>query len=427
MLSRLPGGLEASMSRTRLLALGLLTVLLGPSSLAEAGVEVKKSQGGMEYSIRLPADFSSTKGARLVFAMHGRGGSHTRFMGVVVRAPYLNDAILVAPNASTNAQWSLKDLPVIAKLIDEVKARYHVTRTIMFGFSMGAYCSFSMGLNYPDKIQAVIPHSGGLLSQVPSNEEVKKQAFYVIHGDADDIVAVSQSQTAVKRLKGIGVTRLKYTELPGLAHSMHPESIRAAFKWIQDTLGPAAAPLSDKDAAAAIATIEDALKSKEWGIASQAFAKLNGATQRRGRAIAGLAKKAIRSGDPSLALAAIEAAGYLGPGGVAPLKGVSKKDETLSAAAASALARTHAPNALKPLFAYLKGKSEAVAVAAAKALGRHGGLPGVPVLIKALQAAGDSAKKAERREAIHGALKRISGKSLDSAKAWGRWLAQQKR
>ncbi len=337
---------------------------------------------------------------------------------------YLRDAILVSPRAPKKAEWNQGDREATAQLIDVVSARYHITRTIMFGFSSGGFFSFSMGMTYPEKIQAVIPHSGGLWMQVPEGEGVKKQVYCVIHGDADRVVPVGRSRTAVKRLKAAGATRVHYREIVGLGHMLDSNATKEAFEWVETTLGPAAAPLGDSDAREAITAAEEALKGKDWTVAAEAFGRLNAPTQRRSKSIAALVKKALRTGDEDLALAAIAAAGHLGGAGLKPLKSVSNKDETLSSAAVLALAKTHDPRALKLLFSSLKGRSEPVAVASAKALGLHGGLVGAAVLIKGLRASKPE-KRSERRAAILAALERISGESFESDREWSRWYAEQ--
>ena len=261
---------------------------------------------------------------------------------------------------------------------------------------------------------------------VPS-KGLEALAFYVIHGDADAVVPVTQSQTAVEQLKASGVKRIHYREISGLGHSMHPQASQDAFKWVESTLGPSGAPLGDKEAVEAIAALSEALKGKDWSKASEVFPGVKGAPLSRRRAIAGLVKTALKADVPKLSLAAIAAAGELGAGGLASLKGVSKKDEALSSAAALALARTHSPRAFKQLLDYLKGKSEGVALAAAEALGSQGGLPALPLLIQALGSVEGKPSQGKRREALLAALKAISGESFDSAKAWGRWLGQQAR
>jgi len=414
------------MTPTRLLFLAILAALLLPCASAAAAVP-GQVKGGLEYVIRVPAGYDSRAGARLVFVMHGRGDSYTRVMRVAESESYLKDAILVSPRAPKNVEWNQGDREATANLIDLVNARYHVTRTIMFGFSSGGFFSFSMGMTYPEKIQAVIPHSGGLWMQVPETEGVKNQVYCVIHGDADRVVPVGRSRTAVEKLKAAGATRVHYRELPGsghmanLARMLSSDASREAFKWIETTLGSAAAPLGDSQAAEAIAALEEALEGKDWAAASEAFGRLNAATERRSKAIAGLVKKALRVGDEELSLAAIAAAGHLGSLGLKPLKSVSKKDETLMGAAALSLAKTHDPRALKPLYSLLRGKSEPLALASAQALGLHGGLPGAGVLIKGLQA-WKSDKRAERRAAIQAALERISGESFESEREWIAWL-----
>lgn len=418
------------MTLLRSLCLLALATLLLPCAPAAASVP-GSVKGGLEYVIRVPADFDPRVGARVVFVMHGRGDSHTRVMRVAESEAYLKDAILVSPSAPKNLEWNQGDRKATAQLIDVVRARYHVTRTIMFGFSSGGFFAFSMGMTYPEKIQAVIPHSGGLWMQVPETEGVKNQVYAIIHGDKDKVVPVGRSRTAIEKLKAVGATRIHYRELAGLGHManlaqmLSSKASKDAFKWIETTLGSAVAPLGDREAGEAIAAAEEALKAKNWAAAAEAFGKLNARTARRSKSIAGLVKKALRADDEDLALAAIAAAGHLGSAGVKPLKSVSKKkNETLSSAAALALAKTHDPKALKLLFGFLKGKSEPVALAAAEALGLHGGLVGAVFLIKGLKASKSEAR-AERRAAILAALERISGESFESDREWMRWYVGQ--
>ena len=416
------------MTTLRSLSHSVLAVLLLSAAPAMAAVP-GAVKGGLEYVIRVPASYDSRAGAQLVFVMHGRGDSYTRVMRVAESESNLRDAILVSPRAPKNVEWNQGDREATANLIDLVRARYHVTRTIMFGFSSGGFFAFSMGMSYPEKIQAVIPHSGGLWMQVPETEGVKNQVYCVIHGDADRVVPVGRSRTAVEKLKAAGATRVHYRELPGsghmanLARMLSSEASREAFQWIETTLGPAAAPLGESHAAEAIAALEEALAGKDWAAAAEAFGRLNAATERRSKVIAGLVKKALRVEDEALSLAAIAAAGHLGSAGTKPLKSVSKQDEVLSSAAALALAKTHDPRALKLLYAFLKGKSEPLALAAAEALGLHGGLPGAAVLIKGLQAAKPD-KRPELRAAILAALERISGEPFETERDWIRWLRE---
>jgi predicted esterase len=400
----------------------VLFAVLVPS-LAQA-TEVKTSTGGMTYSIRVPGGYDPGQGAVLVFGLHGRGGSHTQFMPGLVGASYLRKHIVVAPNALANAQWAASDLPVLASLVKQLQATYNCNRTIFFGFSMGAYCSFGFSLSYPELVQAVIPHSGGMGVPVANSDAQKKLAYYVIHGDADNVVNVSQSRSAVKNLEARGISLVKYEELGGLAHTISRAACERAFAWVESTLGPARKSLPAKEVKPKLSAVDAALKGEDWATAREELEALAGAGPRYAKKIAGLAKRCVKTSDEALALTAIDAAGRLGEAGLSPLKAVPQENERLASAAATALARTRSPKAFKILLSYLKGDSEQVAVSAAKAVERLGGRAADQVLIKALRGAEKSEDRAERRDAILAALKGLHGQSLDSSRAWARWLAQ---
>lgn len=398
----------------------VLSVLASPTQAAE----VKQSKGGMAYSIRVPADYDAGQGVVLVLGLHGRGGSHTQFMPGLERASFLRAHVVVAPNALANAQWAAPDLPVLADLVKELQATYNVLRTIVYGFSMGAYCSFSFSLAYPELVQAVIPHSGGLAATVPAGGAAQKLAFYVIHGDADNVVPVGQSRAAVKSLRAKGIAHVEYEELRGLAHTISPPASERAFAWVEETLGPARAALSSKQVKAKLSAVDKALKAKDWATAREELEPLSGAGPRYAKKIASLAKRCLKTPDEALALLAIDAAGRLGESGIAVLKAVDESNERLGVAAATALARTRSSRALKVLMSYLRGDSEPVAVSAAKATERLGGAGATQVLLKALKAAEKSSERAERREAILAALTGLHGETLESSRAWARWLVQ---
>ncbi|HVY61733.1 MAG TPA: hypothetical protein VHF22_08770 [Planctomycetota bacterium] len=329
-----------------------------------AAAEVKQSARGMTYSIRVPRAWDAAAGGLLVVALHGQGGSNAQFMPAVEGAPFLADALLVAPNATKNAAWEESDIDLVADLIREVTDRYHSTRTIAFGFSRGAFMAFGLGMLRPDVVQACIPHSGGLPPgmPVPPTDGVKAQVFYVIHGDADGTVNVQQSRDAVQALEAAGVKRVKYDELKGLGHSLDPAAVKRGFDWVQQQLGPLPAGMTDAEAKAKLAALEKAVGAKDAAAA--------------GEALEGLAR-APRAWQPRVAKAAEKG---------------------------------------------LKGKDDALAVACAEGLGKVGGDPATGALIGALASA-ESGKRAEVAKAIEAALEKVTGKSFASAKEWKRWAA----
>ncbi len=376
--------------RAKLLLLTGLCLLFFTAP-ATAQTEVRESRSGVTYSIRVPANYDPANGGLLVIGLHGQGGSHTGFIRSVAQAGYLSDAVVAAPNAQKGAAWEAADVEPVADMIAELRGQYRAFRVIAFGYSRGAYFGFGLGVRHPELLQAVVAHSGGLVTPVPNNEAVKKQVFYVIHGDADHTVAVTQSREAVEKLKKAGITRIKYDEIPGLGHDMDPAAIRRGFDWIEQTLGPVVAPLSAKEALTRIKAIESAVKAKEYDAAAAGFGELGGAPGSVLKKIAKLTKKHVRSKSEGLAVAAAEAAAALGELGLASLK------------------------------SGLSSKSEPVAVASAAGLGRVGGKVSIGLLIGKLGKVERAGDTPELEKSIHASLERLTSRRFSSYKVWRAW------
>ncbi len=395
-----------------------LVVLLAAPVLA-GEPETRKSEKGLEYSIRVPRNYDKATGALLVVALHGSGEKQANFMRTMHSMKFLDKALIICPQApSAQARWEHGDLESVADLIRETQEEHHPPRTVLYGFSAGAYFSFAVGSRYADRVQAAIPHSGGVGFGL--GDGAKNVAWYVIHGDADTVVTVDQSRNAVEQLKAANA-KVQYEELKGVAHTLdHPASQRA-FEWVVKTLGPCPPELSDKETAERVSALEKAIKAKDWEAAAKGFDALPGAKQGAWGKIAGIAKAQLKCEEDAVAVAAARALGRLGEGAIAALKTAPADREPVAKAAASALAQTGSPAAAEALLALVKGKSEAVASTAAKELGYLGGDAAIAALINGLAAAESSKTPDDRKTAINAALKRLTGQSHETSKDWKRW------
>jgi hypothetical protein len=319
----------------------------------------------------------------------------------------------------------------VAALVVELQRDLHALRTICYGFSAGAYFSSLLTVTHPELVDAAIPHSGGVsteLEMMPSrSDKLKERLFYLIHGDKDSIVDVEESRRAVKRLKAWGVAVVEYEELKGMDHTMSKEASKRGFDWVEKHLGPVLTVLADNEVGARLKALDKAIKAKDPDATIKAFEALKSIPKRFRGAVAGQCKAQLASADEKVALAAIECAGGLGDEGALALKTVSPANEKLAPAAADALARTFSAAAPDVLLGYLKGKSEDVAVAAAKALQVIAGEPALVALTQGLAFA-ESTKEAEKRddrdEAIRGALKKLTGERFEHAADAKRWLEE---
>jgi predicted peptidase len=83
------------------------------------------------------------------------------------------------------------------------------------GHSMGGYGTWSIAMSHPDVFAALGPISGG--GSPAGMTKIAHIAEYVVHGDDDRTVAVTQSRSMVEAGKKAGAN-IVYVEVPGGSH-----------------------------------------------------------------------------------------------------------------------------------------------------------------------------------------------------------------
>ena len=105
----------------------------------------------------------------------------------------------------------------VMDVLAEVERTYKIDpkRIYLMGHSMGAYGTWSIAMAFPDRFAALGPISGG--GSAAGMEKIKHIPQYVVHGDNDKTVNVSQSRTMVEAGKKAGA-KIEYIEVPGGSH-----------------------------------------------------------------------------------------------------------------------------------------------------------------------------------------------------------------
>ncbi|MGB0697300.1 MAG: alpha/beta hydrolase [Rhodospirillaceae bacterium] len=111
------------------------------------------------------------------------------------------------------------------------------------GFSQGTMMSLHLGLRRAPPPACIIGFSGALLGadQLSSDtlgaEDLSKTPpIHLIHGDADPVVPVEASRTALTQLKDLGLS-VSLTERPDLQHGIDPEGANHARHALIKALG----------------------------------------------------------------------------------------------------------------------------------------------------------------------------------------------
>ena len=134
----------------------------------------------LQYKVISPPVISSNMHPLLIL-LHGRGTDENDLLGIAnafssdfifvsIRGPYAFPYggytwFEADDRGNFNIDQLLSSGDLIIQCLDEIEKTYQVDphRTFLFGFSMGAMVSLTTALFFPQRIKAVVAHSGLLL------------------------------------------------------------------------------------------------------------------------------------------------------------------------------------------------------------------------------------------------------------------------
>ena len=152
----------------------------------------------------------------VVILLHGYGGDGNDISMLTLSwKRSLNNTIFICPDghqecsvSPTGYQWfdlsnddeeyilteSKKAENILFRFIKEVKDKYNITsdKIILSGFSQGCMMAINLGLTSEEKFNCIIGFSGKIINKKDLKKRKKNSPkILLIHGDADDIVPVS--------------------------------------------------------------------------------------------------------------------------------------------------------------------------------------------------------------------------------------------
>lgn len=206
-----------------------------------------------------PADGGRPR--RLVVLLHGYGSDGA---DLIALAPYwqdlMPDALFLAPNAPERCalnpmghQWFAIDLEdwsantagikAAAPALEEyLKALWAETglgpgETVLCGFSQGAMMALHVGLRLDEAVQAIVAFSGALVvsDDLPGALGAEPPVC-LVHGEADEVVAVAQSIGAERVLRDLGLD-VELMVCRGQGHTIPPEGFEFASRFLARVVG----------------------------------------------------------------------------------------------------------------------------------------------------------------------------------------------
>ncbi|WP_295124623.1 hypothetical protein [uncultured Chitinophaga sp.] len=172
-----------------------------------------------QYVLYTPSTYNTDKTKKwpLIIFLHGvgeRGSNINSVKNVGLAKKLANDKdfqfVMIAPQCNIDSWW---DMPSLNTLLTEALADYNVdpSRVYLTGLSMGGYGTWNWGALYPDKFAAIVPICGA--TDYPDKiKNLKNTPVWAFHNANDPTVGVEHSRNIVAELKGLGNTRVKYTE-----------------------------------------------------------------------------------------------------------------------------------------------------------------------------------------------------------------------
>jgi predicted esterase len=175
------------------------------------------------YRLFVPESYDGSKSAPLVVALHGMGGDENSMFdsyanGLLKREADRLGFLVVCPKGRDSASMYRGTAEQdVMDVMAEVQRTYRVdpARIYLMGHSMGAYGTWSIAMNHPSIFAALGPISGG--GSAAGMAKISHIPQYVVHGDDDRTVPVTQSRTMVEAGKKAGA-EIVYVEVHGGSH-----------------------------------------------------------------------------------------------------------------------------------------------------------------------------------------------------------------
>ena len=237
----------------RAAAVALLTMTGAAPALAEAPSgfldrSVRVGATSYAYKVYVPPGFDAKKSWPVVLYLHGAGewgsdGSRQIEVGLgpALRAhPERFPAVVVFPQAPRGQVWLGDAARAATAALDQTIAEFQGDRDriALAGISLGAYGSWVLAFEHPERYAAIVSVAGGIvppggsrarLTELPPTLQaadpyaataarVKDIPAWLFHGANDPTVPVTESRQLAAALQKAGA-KPRYSEYAGVGHN----------------------------------------------------------------------------------------------------------------------------------------------------------------------------------------------------------------
>lgn len=196
------------------------------------------------YQVYVPRNYTPQAKWPVVLFLHGineRGSDGLQptqeGIGRAIRLqPEQWPAIVVFPQCPDDALWMGATTNIAMAALDEVLEEFATdpARVYLTGLSLGGNGTWYLGYKYPERFAALVPIAGWVkgserqgIPSIPEGDEnphatvaevLTKTPVWIVHGDADAAVSVTESRQMHAELSARGAPVI-YSELHGVGHN----------------------------------------------------------------------------------------------------------------------------------------------------------------------------------------------------------------
>ena len=209
------------------------------SQLIEAEMQTVTTEK-LSYYLYYPENYESApeKKFPILLFLHGGGESGDSLVAIkrngppkmIVDGKQFPFLILAPQNPYQKKWWNTR---AVNQLLDSIVANNRIDkkRIYLTGLSRGGGAAWEMAVQYPEKFAAMAVVCG--MTPVPYAAWInKKMPIWVFHGEEDKSISITESETMVNRLIGMGYD-VKFTKYPGVGHNswVKAYSTEALYEW----------------------------------------------------------------------------------------------------------------------------------------------------------------------------------------------------
>jgi predicted esterase len=179
------------------------------------------------FSLVLPENFDPAEKYDLLLVLHGSGVDEIDIAKKTAAGLQNENLIIAAPRGRDLSSWytGLTEKDII-DLTHYLKILFRIDKTFLYGFSMGGYGVWRLGMLYPQMF------SGGIvISGIPFNpreesavndmnnylDKERKLDYLVIHGTNDNSLKINYTDSFIEKLKNHGY-KIDYIRIDGAGH-----------------------------------------------------------------------------------------------------------------------------------------------------------------------------------------------------------------